>query len=95
MKLVPLLEHKASVEALSKGIAVSVFVDVSDYEKQYADNYLRLLGYDPDKKWAYTSATLLSEISNMRGHYVVVGAGGVVVPGLHGDIFYVDIEDEE
>lgn len=31
----------------------------------------------------------------MRGHYVVVGKNGQIVSGLHSDIFYIDMEDEE
>jgi len=91
MKLLPFEEQIELVEAASNGIAVSVFLYVEDYEEQYQRNYLAMLGFNGKEKWKI--CTILSEIKNMPGHYVVVGKNNQIVSGLHGDIFY--IEDEE
>lgn len=90
--LVPLCKHDRALNALRKGISVSVICDADDYDKHYRDNYYRMLGFSLKTKTK--SCTILSEIGNMPNHYVVVGAGGRIVDGLHGDIFYIDTEDE-
>lgn len=90
--LVPLCKHDRALNALRKGISVSVICDADDYDKHYRDNYYRMLGFSLKTKTK--SCTILSEIGNMPNHFVVVGAGGRIVDGLHSDIFYVDTEDE-
>ena len=91
--LVPLGEHKKALRALEKGIAVSVICNADDYEKHHRDNYYNMLGFTYKTKTK--TCTILSEISNMANHYVVVGAGGNMVCGLHSDIFYVDVDEDD
>jgi hypothetical protein len=91
MKLLPFDDQLELVEAAANGIAVSVFLNVDDYEAQYQKNYFAMLGFNGKEKWK--TCTILSEIKNMPGHYVAVGKNNQIVCGLHGDIFY--IEDEE
>lgn len=90
--LVSLSEHDRALRALRQGIAVSVICDADDYDAHHRDNYYRMLGFSPKSKTKI--CTILSELGNMPNHYVVVGAGGRMVCGLHSDIFYVDTEDE-
>lgn len=90
--LIPLGEHIHAMSALRKGLAVSVICNADDFEAHHRDNYYRMLGFSLKTK--VKSCTILSEIANMPHHYVVVGAGGRIVTGLHDDIFYVDEEDE-
>lgn len=93
MKLLPFENQEELVEAASKGIAVSVYLNVDDFEAQYQKNYLSMLGFTGREK--YKICTILSEIINMPGHYVVIGRDNTMVCGLHGDIFYVEDEDDE
>ena len=93
MKLVPFSECPEAVEAAKKGIAVSVTLDASDYEPHHRNNYYMMLGFNGDEHLKI--CTILSEIMNMPHHYVVLGKNGNFVPGLHDDIFYVDLEDLE
>ena len=93
MKLLPFENQKELVKAASKGIAVSVFLNVDDYEPRDQRNYLTMLGFTGKEKWK--SCTILSEIVNMPGHYVVVGRNNQIVCGLHGDIFYIEDEANE
>jgi hypothetical protein len=90
--LVPLCKHERALSALRKGIAVSVICDADDYDAHYRDNYYRMLGFSVKTKTK--TCTILSEVANMPNHYVVVGAGGRMVCGLHSDIFYIDVEDD-
>lgn len=91
MKLIPFEEQKKLVKAAKKGVAVSVFLNVDDLEPRMQRNYYAMLGFNGNETWK--TCTILSEITNMLGHYVVVGKNNQIVCGLHGDIFY--IEDEE
>jgi len=94
--LVPFDECEEALAMLESGKAVSVrFVwDGNGPYKDYVDYYYDILGFTqgegPDELHI---ATILSEIGNMPGHYVVVGAKGQIVSGLHGDMFYVDMEE--
>ena len=90
--LVPLDNHEKALRALRQGIAVSVICDADDYDKHHRDNYYRMLGFSLKTKTK--TCTILSELANMPNHYVVVGAGGRMVCGLHSDIFFIDDEDE-
>lgn len=93
MKKVPFEECEAALDCLKNGQAIAVEINLEGFEKYYRDCYLRQLGYDPELKRKYTpTATVLQEIGNMPGHYVVIGHNEIVC-GLHGDIFYVDPED--
>lgn len=60
----------------------------------YADHvsyYEDLLGV---KNFDHFGVLCLGEITNMPGHYVIVGKNGKVVYGLHSDIFQELSEDE-
>lgn len=96
---VPVSQSKAHMEAIEQGKPVNVILDVSDFEKNHANNYLHMLGF-VDKNGRptagdYMVCTILGEIFNMKGHYVVVGNHGEIVSGLHSDIFYIEKEDYE
>jgi len=97
MKLLPFLDQEDLVEAASKGIAVQVLLDVDDFYKHneghHADNYLRMLGFTGKEKYKF--CTILSEIANMPGHYVVIGKQNQIAAGLHGDIFYTEEEEAD
>ena len=95
--LVPFEECQEALDILSSGKALSVrFVWDSDGPyKDYKDYYYDLLGYTqgegPDE---LHFAAIISEIGNMPGHYVVAGAHRIAT-GLHGDLFYVDLDELE
>ena len=94
MKLIPFESQPDLVEAVKNGIAVQVILKVDQqYEKSHRDHYHNCLGFDGSEHWKF--CTILSEIKNMPGHYVVVGSGNKIVSGLHGDIFYIDEEDKD
>lgn len=93
MKLIPFDDVPAMVEKAKNGIAVQVIVNADDYEAHFRDNYYRMLGFTGKEKFKF--CTILSEIANMPGHYVVIGNNSQIVPGLHSDIFYIDYEDIE
>lgn len=93
-KLVPFEESEKALALLAEGKAITVefvFDDDGPY-KDYKEYYYDLLGYSLDAELCL--ATVLSEIGNMPGHYVVVGNGKIAC-GLHGDLFYVDTEELE
>ena len=86
---IPFEESPEAMHLLRSGFSLSVRVMIDrEYEDRHRKNYLKMLGYD--KELNYMTATILSEIGNMPGHYVVVGNQGSIVTGLHGDIFFVD-----
>lgn len=92
--LIPFEDSSEAIAVLSSGKALIVefvFDDDGPYKK-YKDYYFDLLGYD-QKSDAIYSATILSEIGNMPGHYMVVGGNGKVICGLHGDLFHVDLDE--
>jgi ribulose bisphosphate carboxylase small subunit len=93
MKLLAFETQQELVDAASKGIAVSEILNVEDFEAQYQKNYLAMLGFNGREK--YKICTILSEIHNMPGHYVVIGKNNQIVSGLHGDIFYIEDEEED
>lgn len=93
MKLKPFEDQPDLLDAASKGIAVQVIVNADDYEDHYRKNYYNMLGFSGKEKYKY--CTILSEIANMPGHYVVVGKQNQIVAGLHGDIFYTEIEEPD
>lgn len=84
-------ESKKAMKLLKKGYALSVIMNVDDFEKFHQKNYKNMLGFGEDYKNTM-HCTILSEIGNMQGHYVVLGRNEIV-PGLHGDIFYIDPDD--
>ncbi len=91
--LIPFEECPEAIAILSSGKALSVqfvFDDDGPY-KGYKDYYFDILGYDKNQELHI--ATIIAEIGNMPGHYVVVGNQGKTVCGLHGDLFHVDTED--
>jgi len=94
--MIPMDDHTNALKAARHGIPFRVILDVEDFykhgEDNHADNYLRMLGFKREDKYKF--CTILGELANMQGHYVVVGNNGCIVSGLHGDIFYVDDEDE-
>lgn len=92
MKLLPFSTQQHLVDAAASGIAVSVYVNADDFEPQHRNHYYKILGFSGDEK--YKVCTILSEVVNMPGHYVVVGKHGQIVCGLHDDIFYVEDEDD-
>ena len=79
-----------------------MMLDVSDFvsanESHHADNYLRMLGFvdtnNKPKATNYMFCTILGELFNMPGHYVVVG-NNKVISGLHSDIFYIERDEFE
>lgn len=87
---IPFLDSKF-VKLASKGVAVRVYLNADAYENHYRNQYYRMLGFDGTEE--VKICTILSEIANMPGHYVVVGKLGKIVDGLHGDIFTVDLEE--
>lgn len=91
MKLKPFEEFPPMVHKAQNGIAVRVVLDVEDMEPQHQKHYYAMLGFTGKEKWKF--CTILSEIANMPGHYVVVGKNNQIAAGLHGDIFYIDLED--
>lgn len=91
--LIPLDDSPQALELLSKGIPVSVICYADNYDKHDRDNYYAMLGFS--FKTRTKICTILSEIGNMRNHYVVVGNGGTIVCGLHSDIFYIDPDSFE
>ena len=94
--LIPFEDSPEAIAILSSGKALTVefvFDDDGPY-KGYKDYYFDLLGYSQDSRnKAPRIATVLSEIGNMPGHYVVVGQNGKVISGLHGDLFHVDLDE--
>lgn len=84
------------VDLAKRGIPFRVILDVEDFYKHneghHADNYLNMLGFKRGDKYKF--CMILGELANMKGHYVVVGKTGQIVSGLHGDIFYLDEDDE-
>lgn len=97
--LVPFEQNKEAIAILSSGKALAVefvFEEDGPY-KGYKKYYFDLLGYSmhPNMTDVLKPATILSEIGNMPGHYVVVGQNNKVITGLHGDLFYVDTEELE
>ena len=95
--LIPFEQCPEAMDILNSGKALTVhfvFDDNGPY-KGYKDYYYDLLGFKFDERInpAFYLATILCEIGNMPGHYVVLGGGGKVVSGLHGDLFHVDLED--
>lgn len=94
--LIPFEECAEAMDILNSGKSLTtffVFDDNGPY-KDYKDYYYDILGYDQgEDEDELHVATILSEIGNMPGHYVVVGARGKTVSGLHGDMFYIDLED--
>jgi len=97
MSLVPFEQCEEAIAILSSGKALSVqFVfDEDGPYKGYKEYYYDILGYDINSASNLFIATILSEIGNMPGHYVVVGANGKTITGLHGDLFQVDTEELE
>lgn len=93
MKLLPFLDQDDLVDSASKGIAVRVLLDVSDFESHFQKNYLAMLGFTGREKYKF--CTILSELANMPGHYVVIGKQNQIAAGLHGDIFYIEDEEED
>lgn len=97
MNLKPFNEFPPLVHKAKNGIAVQVLLDVEDFykrgENHHARHYLTLLGFEQEDRDKLKWCTILSEITNMPGHYVVVGKNNQIVCGLHSDIFYVDLED--
>lgn len=94
--LIPFEESEKALAILKEGKALTVqfiFDDNGPY-KDYKDYYYDILGYE-QQGYDFYIATIIAEIGNMPGHYVVVGGNGKTVSGLHGDLFYVDIEDLE
>jgi len=93
--LVPFEKCPEAVAILSSGKALSVeFVfDDNGFYKGYKKYYYDKLGYSLDATLCL--ATIISEIGNMPGHYVVVGPNGKLISGLHGDLFQVDTEELE
>jgi len=90
---VPFEEHEPSMRLLNEGKALSVIMMFDDLEEpRQKKNYMGMLGFEKESNVMF--CTILSEIGNMLGHYVVVGNHGKMVCGLHGDIFYVEVEDE-
>jgi len=93
MKLIPFEDCEQLVEKAHNGIAVRVLLDVSDFESHHQKNYLTMLGFTGREKLKF--CTILSEIANMPGHYVVIGKQNQIVSGLHGDIFYIEEEEAD
>ncbi len=91
-KLIPFEESEKALAILESGKAITVeFVfDENGPYKDYVDYYYDILGYKQGQDLYI--ATILSEIGNMPGHYVVVGNGKIVC-GLHGDLFHVDVDE--
>ncbi len=97
--LIPFEESEQAMSMLAEGKALSVqfvFDDNGPY-KGYKKYYYDLLGFDFDDRInpSFYIATILSEIGNMPKHYVVVGGDGKVTAGLHGDLFYIDVDELE
>ena len=91
--LIPFEECPEAIAILSSGKALTVefvFEDDGPY-KDYKDYYFDILGYEEGA--SFYCATIISEIGNMPGHYVVVGGNGKTVCGLHGDLFHVDLDE--
>jgi len=98
-KLIPFEQSPEAMDLLNRGYALTtffVFDDDGPY-KDYKDYYYDILGYTIPKEGddELVIATVLQEIGNMPGHFVVVGAHHKVVTGLHGDMFHVDVEELE
>ena len=96
--LIPFEKSEKALAILNDGKALStyfIFDDNGPY-KEYKEYYYKLVGFDqnedPDELHL---ATIIAEIGNMPEHYVVVGAKGKIVSGLHGDMFYIDTEELE
>jgi hypothetical protein len=95
MKLIPFKNCPKLMAKVEQGIAVQVLLDVSDFESHYQKSYLAMLGFTGKERYKF--CTILSEIANMPGHYVVIGKQNQIAAGIHSDIFYLeDVElDEE
>jgi len=92
-KLIPFEESPEAMALLKSGKALTtffVFDDDGPY-KDYKDYYFDILGYEEDV--GFHLATIIAEIGNMPGHFVVVGGNGKTISGLHGDLFHVDVEE--
>ena len=95
--LIPFEKCDEAVAILNDGKALATFFIFDDNGpyKDYKDYYYDLLGFSQgEKPNELHCATILSEIGNMPGHYVVAGAHKIA-NGLHGDMFYVDLDDFE
>lgn len=70
---------------------VEVYLD--GFPDHCKKNYIEMLGLKHKKgninDITYRSVTIMGEITNMRGHYLVVGQNGKVISGLHSDLFWV------
>ena len=96
MSLIPFEECQEALDILSSGKALSVhFVwDDNGPYKDYKDYYYDVLGFSQGEgPNDLHIAVILSEIGNQPHHYIVIGAAGKIVAGLHGDLFYVDTDD--
>lgn len=96
MNLIPFEECEQAMDMLNAGKALTtlfVFDDDGPY-KDYKDYYYDILGYEQEGH-DYYIATVITEIGNMPGHYVVVGGNGKTVSGLHGDLFHIDLDELE
>jgi hypothetical protein len=84
---------------LARGYAVQVYLDPEKtFEKNYRDTYAEMLGYEPNRKGElpeFMLCYITQEIGNMQGHYIVAGFSGPVVYGLHGDQFYIEVEEDD
>ena len=98
MSKIPFEQSEKALAILAEGKALAVefiFDDTNLALADYKDSYYDQLGYknDPRMKDIPLTATILSEIGNMPGHYVVAAGAGKIICGLHGDFFYVDEDD--
>lgn len=86
--LIPL----SDVKNITYPINVQVYID--GYDNHEKSNYINMLGLKHNKRnindIRFRTFTILGEISNMLGHYVVVNADGKIISGLHSDLFYVE-----
>lgn len=87
MNLIPFDESVYSKD-VSYGRAVQVYFESSEDDEHICE----LLGFSPKDRYL-KPCVILSEIINMPGHYVVLGKNDKLVSGIHGNVFYVDIEE--
>lgn len=93
MNLIPFESCPDLINAASNGIAVSFILNVDDYELEYQANYYELLEYKSYEKWK--SYTILSDIVNMPGHYLMLGKSNRLVSELHEGMIYIDKKDQD